>query len=259
MMYSLGYSRDLLLSLRWAGLPLTPCVRVLINSLITTRVRTRGCRGGRRRPASSYTDIEGTGVAIIFGNRTVLPSLHRQQPEYLQQALNVTPARVLAHVRPQRHADQPKKNSSAALSMSGVVLKQRSCPNMHLQLLYHFLLKHRYIYIYVYIYWTVLVSGWQCTMSTVSSPAEKSYQKIKFFFNKLIARKRCHSWVAHVVERQTDADEESMFWFEMLWTLRISRYVRNGWFQSIERLQIHVIHLRPWSWCQRHMPGRNSL
>src|SRR6218665_1881940 len=108
-MYSLGYPRDLLLSLRWAGPPLTPCICVLINSLITTRVRTRGCRGGRRRPASSYTDIEGTGVAIIFGNRTVLPSLHRQQPEYLQQALNVTPARVLAHVRPQRHADQPKK------------------------------------------------------------------------------------------------------------------------------------------------------
>src|SRR6218665_3548389 len=61
-MYSLGYPRDLLLSLRWAGPPLTPCICVRINSLITTRVRTRGCRGGkRRRPASAYTDITKMG------------------------------------------------------------------------------------------------------------------------------------------------------------------------------------------------------
>src|SRR6218665_3240771 len=60
MMYSLGYSRDLLLSLRWAGPPLTPCICVRINSLITTRVHTRGCRGGKR-PASAYADITKMG------------------------------------------------------------------------------------------------------------------------------------------------------------------------------------------------------
>src|SRR6218665_613795 len=110
MMHSLRYARDLLLSLRWAGPLLTSCIRVRINSLVTTRVRTRGCRvGRRRRPASTYTDIEDTGIAIISGNRPVHPSQDRPEPEYLRQAPNITPARVLAHVRPQRHVHQPTK------------------------------------------------------------------------------------------------------------------------------------------------------
>src|SRR6218665_3899861 len=110
IMCSLGYPRDLLLSLRRTGPPLTPCICVRINSLITTRVRTSGCRGGRRRrPASTYTDIEGRGIAIISGNRPVHPSLDRPQPECPRQAPNIMPARVLAHVRPHRHVHQPAK------------------------------------------------------------------------------------------------------------------------------------------------------
>src|SRR6218665_3265759 len=109
-MHSLGYSCDLLLSLRRAGPLLTPCICVRINSLITTRVRIRGCRGGRRRrPVSTYTDIEGTGIAIISGNRPVHSSVDHPEPEYLRQAPNIVPVRVLAHVRPQRHVHQPTK------------------------------------------------------------------------------------------------------------------------------------------------------
>src|SRR6218665_1734137 len=120
MMHSLRYARDLLLSLRWAGPLLTSCIRVRINSLVTTRVRTRGCRGGRRRrPASTYTDIEGTGIAIISGNR---------QPEIMAMPLYTHIKTVqspsiydrhrtsrlpehwpAAHVRPQRHVHQPTK------------------------------------------------------------------------------------------------------------------------------------------------------
>src|SRR6218665_2303632 len=99
----------MLLSLRWAGPPLTLCICVH-KSLITTRVRTRGCRGGRRtRPASTYTDIEGTGIATISCNRPVRSSLDRPQPEYPRQAPNIMPARVPARVRPQRHVHQPTK------------------------------------------------------------------------------------------------------------------------------------------------------
>jgi len=104
-MYAIAYSRDQLLSLRWAQPPSAPSSRVrLINIPITTRVRKRGCRGGRRHrlSAPTYTVIEGTGCSVISGNRPAHPSvIHRPQtPTSSTRALrvlsNVPPPRVLA-------------------------------------------------------------------------------------------------------------------------------------------------------------------
>src|SRR6218665_2267192 len=101
-MYGIAYTRDQLLSLRWAQPPSASscCVR-LINIPITTRVRKRGCRGGRRRrlPAPTYTVIEGTGCSVISGNRPVHSSvIHRPQPPIS----STRAVRVLANVPPQR-------------------------------------------------------------------------------------------------------------------------------------------------------------
>src|SRR6218665_1459106 len=105
-MYGIAYSRDQLLSLRWAQPPSasSSCVR-LINIPITTRVRKRGCRGGRRRrlPAPTYTVIEGTGCSVISGNRPA----HSSVTHRLQTPISSTRAViVLSNVPPQRYVHQ---------------------------------------------------------------------------------------------------------------------------------------------------------
>src|SRR6218665_3428618 len=106
-MYGIAYSRDQLLSLRWAQPPSASSSRVrLMNVPITTRVRKCGCRGGRRRrlPAPTYTVIEGTGCSVISGNRPAHSSvIHRPQTPISSTTRAV---RVLSNVPPPRYVHQ---------------------------------------------------------------------------------------------------------------------------------------------------------
>jgi len=66
------YTHDQLLSLRTLGPEPSQCVRMIVDTIITTRQTIRGCRGRQqRRLVPVYTECGAMGVWIISGNRPV--------------------------------------------------------------------------------------------------------------------------------------------------------------------------------------------